>query len=231
MALGVLPRRFGSVAELLMRFVRGPQINHRVQPQVEVEHADVRPDVPDLLLTGAPHLVLIIEVLFNSPPISECFEYPLHLGGRVGAEGRNPLMLFLYKYNTDDGTGRRVCGQKSLVGLRGLSPIDRAGQRLPATTMYGIASNARQEVKNSRSSRGWPRPRALATAIRCSRATRPSTIQFSRSIMRYPATMHWPSAALLLYGVGSTRHVMRDPVSPKLNVPQSAECCCPRRKT
>ena len=70
-ALGVVPRRVAAVADFLGRLVPGPAFHKCLDPQVQVEHRHVRPDVAYLLLPGAPDFLDIVKVLFDRRSIRE----------------------------------------------------------------------------------------------------------------------------------------------------------------
>ena len=57
-----------------MTLIPSPKLDQRMHPQVQVETTDVRPDVPHLLLAGAPDFLDVVKVLFDGRPIGKCFE-------------------------------------------------------------------------------------------------------------------------------------------------------------
>ena len=135
--LGIVPGRVAAVAELLAAAVPGPDFHQRMHPQIQVVHGQVRPDVADLLLAGAPHLLEVVKVLFDGRAIGEGFEYRDFALPGIGAEEGVAAMLFLDQDNPNDTAGRAVGRQEGLVGFGGRLAVHLAIDGVPSTPLSG----------------------------------------------------------------------------------------------
>ena len=108
-----------------------------MHPEIEIVHRQVRPDVANLLLAGAPHFFHVVEVLLDRGAIGECFQDLLDTRIRIRAEEGIPTMLFLDEHNTNDATHRHVGCQERFVGLGRCLAIDSACGALPSTKSGG----------------------------------------------------------------------------------------------
>jgi hypothetical protein len=100
--LRIVPGTVTPIDELGLIDVPGAKFNQRVDPLVQVAAADVGPDVTDLLLSGAPHCLDIVEMFFNGPARRYCFQYLTCLDLRVRAEVGNPATISeLDQHNTN----------------------------------------------------------------------------------------------------------------------------------
>jgi hypothetical protein len=63
----IVPGAVGSVGELGLISIPSAEFDQRVHPLVQVPAADVRPDIANLLLAGAPDFLHVVEVFFNVP--------------------------------------------------------------------------------------------------------------------------------------------------------------------
>ena len=53
---------------------------------IQMVHGHVGPDVADLLLSGTPHFLDVVKVLFDGGPVGESFENLRHAGLQLSAE-------------------------------------------------------------------------------------------------------------------------------------------------
>src|SRR5512143_1308966 len=65
----VVPRRVGSVYQLLLRPAPGPGLGERERPEADVEGTEVRPHEPHLLLARPDDLLAIAEGRLQGEPV------------------------------------------------------------------------------------------------------------------------------------------------------------------
>ena len=133
--LRVVPWRIAAVDQLPPALVPRPEFDQRMHPQVQVVDGQLGTNIADLLLAGTPHLLHVVEVLFDASTIGKCLEDLLDTGIRIGAEEGVPAMIFLDDHHANDAAYRTVGSQEGLVGFGGLFAVDRALGCLPTTLL------------------------------------------------------------------------------------------------
>jgi hypothetical protein len=82
----IVPGTVRTVGELGLISIPSAEFDQRIHPLVQVPASDVRPDVANLLLASTPDFLHVVEVFFNRPAPSDCFQDLLGFDLWVGAE-------------------------------------------------------------------------------------------------------------------------------------------------
>src|SRR5437868_6229611 len=112
-------------------------------------------EVTQLLLARAPHLLDILERLFNRGPLGHLVQNRRRGGVSLRAKIGPPAVFLFHQYHANDATRRTPSRQEGLVGLGDFVPVQDHFLGLPA---FGVPGALRQA--EDRATIGW-----LATTL------------------------------------------------------------------
>src|SRR3972149_3928777 len=130
---GVVPRRSAAVAQRTVPAPPRPQFHQRMHPEIQMIHADVRPQVADLLLARPPDFLEVVKVLFDGCAVGKSFQDLFYRGLGIGVEEKLGAGWFLYDHHPDYAAGRSVGSQERFVFFAYRLPVLYAFHDLPAT--------------------------------------------------------------------------------------------------
>jgi len=156
---GIVPGRVAAVAELRAAAVPRPQFDQGMQPEIQAVHGEVRPDVANLMLSGSPHFLQIVEVLFDGGTIGEGFENRDDALLGIGSEEGAPAMRFLDQHDPNHTAGGAIGYQERFVGLGGQAAVQHALDGFPSTPLTGLF----EETEFVFAIHTWPAARATLT--------------------------------------------------------------------
>src|SRR3972149_2041747 len=131
--LDVIPGAVAAVQNHPGRFIPCPQFNHRMNPHIQMEHANIGPKVPNLLLTGAFYLFKVVEILLNCGPVGNRLKNLAGPGRKIATHKRPPVVPSLTDNQNQNGTSSRtIRGRKHLNLLSFLSPVEHCFDRRPS---------------------------------------------------------------------------------------------------
>src|SRR3972149_4850225 len=129
---GVVPRRSAAVAQRTVPAPPRPQFHQRMHPEIQMIHADVSPQVADLLLARSPDFLEVVKVLFDGCTVGKSFQYLFDRSLGIGVEEKLGAGRFLYDHHPDYAAGRSVGSQECFVFFAYRFPVLYAFHGLPA---------------------------------------------------------------------------------------------------
>src|SRR5947199_10407012 len=113
-----------------------------MEPKNQMEHRDIGPVVPHLLLTRAMDLLDIVEVLFDGGAVGERLQDLPDRRLCIRAEERFPAAALPDQNYADQAASRSIGCQKGFEGLGDLLAIQNKVRRLPAFAVAGTLGQA-----------------------------------------------------------------------------------------
>src|SRR5258708_2876862 len=118
-----------------MGLLPGPQLDQRVQPEVQMIYGDTGPVVTLLFFHRPMHFLEVVKVMLDGGTVGDRLQNLRDRRRRLGAEERGPAVVFPNQDHADQAPGRRPGGQECLVRLEDFFAVEDKRRRLPTVPM------------------------------------------------------------------------------------------------